>query len=177
MIKNALMKVFSDWRYVLLAATIAALVFAFATWFQNLGLLFSILLNPLVPLGDKVMLPIHLLESITTNFTALAATYTVLIALLVGVNTALSVYQVRRVGQFSPGTAGTGSLGIISGIFGLGCAACNSLVLASILGVVGGAWIVPLLPLKGGEFGVIGVLLLLMATYFTAKQITKPLVC
>ena len=73
--------------------------------------------------------------------------------------------------------AGAGSLGILSGIFGLGCAACNSLVLMSFLGVVGAAGIIPFLPLKGGEFGILAVFLLGMATYFAAKQISKPPVC
>ena len=177
MIAHAFIKVFKDWRYVLLAASIALFVFAFAVWFPNLRLLFSILTNPLVPLPDKLMLPVRLLNAITTNFTVLAASYTIAIALLVGVNSALTVYQVRRARRLSHAGAAVGSLGIVSGIFGLGCAACNSLVLMSVLGLLGGAGIIPLLPLKGGEFGIIGVLLLCVATYFTAKQITKPLVC
>ena len=178
MVARAFITVFRDWKYVLLSAVIAAVAFALATWLPNFGLLYSILKDPLVPITDKVMLPVNLLGSISTNFTALAASYTLVIALLVGVNVALTVYQIRRQrAGFSGSGAATGSLGILSGIFGIGCAACNSLVLMSALGVVGGAGIIPLLPLKGGEFGIIGVVLLGTATYLLAKRIGKPLVC
>ena len=178
MIARAFITVFKDWKYVLLFIVIAAVAFALATWLPNLQLLYSILKDPLVPLADKVMLPINLLGSIATNFTALAASYTIAIALLIGVNIAFTTYQVRRQRRgFSKGGAATSSLGVLTGIFGIGCAACNSLVLMSILGIVGGAGIIPLLPLKGGEFGIAGVLLLASATYLLARQITKPLVC
>ncbi len=177
MIARAFTTVFKKWQYVSLSVTVALIVFAFATWLPNIRLLFSILTDPLVPLGDKVMLPINLLGSISTNFTALAVSYTIAIAVLVGINVALSLYQISRQRQFSSFGAGASSLGILSGIFGIGCAACNSLVLMSVLGVAGGAGIIPLLPLKGGEFGIVGVLLLAAATYLLARQITKPLVC
>ncbi len=178
MIASALATVFKDWRYTLLAGLTAFVIFAFATWLPNLQLLFSILKDPLVPVSDKLMLPVNLVGSITTNFTVLAASYTVAIALLVGINTALATYQIRRQKQnlSRSGTAAS-SLGVLSGVFGIGCAACNSLVLVSVLGMVGAAGIVPLLPLKGGEFGIIGVLLLATATYMLARQIAKPLVC
>ncbi|MDE1925336.1 MAG: hypothetical protein KGH79_04140 [Patescibacteria group bacterium] len=178
MIAHAFITVFKDWKYVLLSAVVAAIAFALATWLPNLQLLYSILKDPLVPLADKVMLPINLLGSIATNFTTLAASYTIAIALLIGINIALTTYQVSRQRQgFSKGGAATSSLGVLTGIFGIGCAACNSLVLMSALGVVGGAGIIPLLPLKGGEFGIAGVLLLGTATYLLARQVTKPLVC
>ncbi len=155
MIARAFTTVFKKWQYVSLSVTVALIVFAFATWLPNIRLLFSILTDPLVPLGDKVMLPINLLGSISTNFTALAVSYTIAIAVLVGINVALSLYQISRQRQFSSFGAGASSLGILSGIFG----------------------IIPLLPLKGGEFGIVGVLLLAAATYLLARQITKPLVC
>ncbi len=178
MIARAFVTVFRDWKYVLLSVVIAFVAFALATWFPNFGLLYSILKDPLVPLTDKVMLPINLLGSISTNFTTLAAFYTIVIALLVGINAALTTYQIRRQRRgFSGSGAAASSLGVLSGIFGIGCAACNSLVLMSALGVVGGAGIIPFLPLKGGEFGIAGVLLLAVATYLLARQITRPLVC
>ena len=177
MVIRALITVFKNWKYVLLAGTIALVAFALATWLPNFRLLYSILKDPLVPVVDKLTLPLNLLESITTNFTLLAATYTIVIALLIGVNLSLSTYQVHRQRQFSAGSAGASSLGVASGVLGIGCPACNSLVLMSILGITGGAGVIGLLPLKGGEFGILGVLLLGVATYLLAKQITKPLIC
>lgn len=178
MIADAFQTVFKDWRYVFLSVFVAALAFAFATWLPNLQLLYSILKDPLVPLGDKLTLPINLLDSITTNFTILTASYTIAIAVLTGINFALAMYQIIRQRQSFSGTgAFASSLGVLSGFFGIGCAACNSLVLVSVLGIVGGAGVVPLLPLQGGEFGIAGVLLLGAATYVLARQITSPLGC
>ena len=177
MLAKALIAVFKNWRYMLLSTVVAIIAFALATWLPNFRLLYSILKDPLVPLSVKLTLPFNLLGSIATNFTQLAAAYTVIIALLIGVNVSLSVYQVRRQRQFSGGSAGVSSLGVASGVLGVGCAACNSLVLMSILGISGGAGVIGLLPLKGGEFGILGMMLLGLATYLLAKQTVKPLAC
>ena len=177
MTAHAFIVVFRSWRYVLLSAVVAFVMFALATWLPNFKLLYSILKDPLVPIADKLTLPVNLLGSIATNFTTLAASYTIASALLIGMNISLFTYQVRQRRQFSGSSAGASSLGIASGALGIGCAACNSLVLMSILGITGGAGVIGLLPLKGGEFGILGVLLLGLATYLLAKLITKPLVC
>lgn len=177
MISRAFITVFRSWNYVLLSVVVALVMFALATWLPNFRLLYSILKDPLVPIVVKFTLPLHLLGSIATNFTTLAASYTIATALLIGVNVSLLTYQVRWQRQFSGRSAGASSLGVASGALGIGCAACNSLVLMSILGITGGVGVIGLLPLKGGEFGILGVLLLGTATYLLAKQITKPLVC
>ena len=178
MIAGAFSTVFKNWRYILLSACVAALAFAMATWLPNLDLLSAIEADPSVPLADKISLPISLLGSIMTNFTVLSACYTIAIAMLTGINVAFATYQIRRQRQgFSRTGAAASTLGVLSGVFGLGCAACNSLLLASVLGIVGGAGLIPLLPLQGGEFGIAGVFLLVGATYFLARQITGPLVC
>jgi len=178
MIVKALQTVFKDWRYILLSLIASALAFAFATWFPNFKLLFSILTDSLVPLADKLMLPIHLLGSISTNFSALSASYTLIIVILLGINVSLIVYLMRLQKQQLPkaGTA-VGGIGVMSGIFGIGCAACGSLILMSIFGTAVGASMISFLPLKGGEFGILGVLLLAAATWSLAKRIGKPLVC
>ena len=47
----------------------------------------------------------------------------------------------------------------------------------SLLGTAGGIGVIALLPLRGGEFGILGIVLLGIATYLLAKQISKPMVC
>ena len=174
---NAFKIVFGNWRYTLLAAMAALIVFAFATWLPNLRLLFSILANPLVSLGDKLMLPLNLIGSIATNFTVRSAFYIVASALLAGINVSLVTYYVRRQRRISRAGAAAGSLGLLSGILGVGCAACGSLIVMSAFGTAVGASIIAFLPLKGEEFGIAGVLLLGISAYVSAKQIAKPLVC
>lgn len=47
----------------------------------------------------------------------------------------------------------------------------------SILSLFGASWILSFLPLGGGEFGILGVILLTVSLYMTAKQIQNPAVC
>ena len=177
MIANALKTVFRDWRYTFLAGIVALIVFAFATWLPNLRLLYSILSNPVVSFGDKLMLPLNLIGSIATNFTIRPAFYIIASALLAGINVSLITYYIRRERRISRAGAAAGSLGLLSGILGVGCAACGSLIVMSAFGTAVGASIIAFLPLKGEEFGIVGVLLLGISAYVSAKQITKPLVC
>ncbi len=177
MIANAFAAVFGNWRYSLLAWFVALLVFVLATWLPNLGLLVSVVSNSSVPMSDKVSFALNLVDSITTNFTALSATYTVTIALLTGVNVALVVYLMVRNKRSAIEGGATGVLGVMSGTLGVGCAACGSLILTSVLGTAGGTGIITILPFHGGEFGILGVALSTIATYLLAKNIGKPPVC
>ena len=171
-------EVFKNWSYALAALIISTLVFAVAVWLPNIRLLFSIWLDGTIPVTDKISLPLHLLESITTNFTVLSASYTIAIAILTGINISLIVYLLRmNQKRMTKGGMTAGVSGLIAGSLGMGCAACGSLILTSILSVVGGAGILAFLPLKGGEFGIIGVVLLGYSTYLLSKHINRPPVC
>lgn len=178
MIKNAFTEVFKNKSYLLLSGAVALVVFAFAVWFPNVRLLFSLITDSTVPVSVKIWFPIRLLESITTNFTALSASYTIVIAVLTGINIAFVIYILKRQKQqLSAAGLTTGTFGILSGATGLGCAACGSLVVSSLLATAGGASLLTLLPLRGGEFGILSVILLGVSTYFLAKRITKSPVC
>ena len=66
---------------------------------------------------------------------------------------------------------------IVSGVLGMGCAACGSFLLTSIFSLFGASWLLSYLPLDGGEFGILGVILLAVSLYLTAKKIQNPAVC
>lgn len=173
---RTLRTVFGDWRYLLMAAAISAAVFAAAVWFPNLRLLALIWGD--APLADAFLLSLRLLKSITTNFTLLSALYTAAISLLIGVNVALITYVLRRRARgVSSADAAMGTAGVIAGAAGIGCAACGSLLVASILASVGGAGLLALLPFQGGEFGILGVALLGTVTYRLTRHIGTPAVC
>lgn len=178
MFLQALQTVFRRPLYVLLALITSAAVFAFAVWFPNLPLIVEIMGHSGVPLSRKLYLPISLLGSIVTNFTLLSAAYTIIIAVLFGINLAMIVYFLRRrVDEVKQAGMATGLLGITSGVVGMGCAACGSFLLTSILSLVGASGILAFLPLAGGEFGILGVILLGVSLHITAKQIQNPAVC
>ena len=176
MIFQALQKVFRKPMYIFLAFVTSFVVFAFAVWLPNISLIISIMGHPGIPFLQKVNLPISLLGSITTNFTLLSASYTIAIAVLFGINLSMIVYYLkRRITNIKQSGITTGFLGITSGIIGIGCAACGSVLLMSILALFGASWVISLLPLRGGEFGIFGVILLALSLYTIAKQMCKDI--
>src|SRR3989344_2281404 len=178
MVIQALQKVFTKPPYILLALITSAAVFAFAVWLPNIPLIVQVMGHPGAPFLQKLDLPITLLGSIATNFTLLSASYTIAIAILFGVNLSMIVYFLgRRVAEVRGSGVATGFFGIISGAAGMGCAACGSLLLTSTLSLVGASWLLSYLPLAGGEFGILGVILLSVSLYLTAKRIQYPAVC
>ncbi len=161
----------------MLAVIAGLLVFMFATWLPNLGLIVDIFRSH-ATLAQKIEIPLSLLGGIATNFSLLSASYTIGIAIFFGLNVALAVFLLRRgVANAAQGGMATGVLGIVSGAFGVGCAACGSLLLTTILAWFGAASLITLLPLAGAEFGLFGLALLMLSLYLTAKQIESPAVC
>ena len=164
--------------YALLALITSTVVFAFAVWFPNISLIVEIMGHPGISFSQKLDLPISLLGSIATNFTLLSASYTIAIALLFGVNLAMTTYFLRRkISEVRQSGVTTGFIGLASGVLGMGCAACGSLLLTSSLSLIGASGILAFLPLAGGEFGILGVILLSVSIYLIAKQIQNPTVC
>jgi hypothetical protein len=150
----------------------------FAVLLPNLALLNEVVFRSSAPLATKVNLTLSLLGGIQTNFSVLSATYTILIAILVGVNVAMIVYLVRkRRGMIGQKGVALGAGGALSGALGVGCAACGSFLLSTILASMGAASALALLPLKGGEFGIASVALLGVTLGIVSNKISEPLVC
>src|SRR3990167_10157871 len=178
MLFQALQKVFRKPTYILLALITSSAVFVFAVWLPNIPLIVKVMGHPGISLTQKLDLPISLLGSIVTNFTLLSASYTIAIAILFGINLAIVTYFLRRrIVEVKRDGVVTGFLGLVSGVIGMGCAACGSLLLTSILSFLGATWILSFLPLAGGEFGILGVILLSVSIYLIAKKIQNPAAC
>ncbi len=178
MVFQALQKVFRRPLYILTTLVTSLGVFAFAVWLPNIPLIVKIMGHPGISLTQKLDLPISLLGSIVTNFTPLSASYTITIAVLFGVNLSMIIYFLRRrIDEVKQVGIATGFFGITSGVVGMGCAACGSFLLTSTLSFFGASGILAFLPLAGGEFGILGVILLAASLYMTAKQIQNPAVC
>jgi hypothetical protein len=181
MIARALICVFKEWPYALIATIVALCVFVVATWLPNLGLIWQITVSPSVPLLDKATILASLVGSIATNFTVFSGLYMTAIAVLFGMNAAMVTYYVKHRQRASPQTGRTGAAaglgGLASGFVGIGCAACGTLVLGPVLSFIGAAGLVALLPFQGQEFGALGVGMLSFSIFLVAKKIVDPLVC
>jgi hypothetical protein len=115
-----------------------------------------------IDFGAKLSFWGSMYGALFTNFTLFSALSTLAIAYLFGVNSALLAYYIRRRQTEVSNTSGhsAGVLGMVSGIFGIGCAACGSVIIPSFLILVGAGGLLALLPFHGAEFGLLGVILL-----------------
>ncbi|RJQ28539.1 hypothetical protein C4571_03280 [Candidatus Parcubacteria bacterium] len=174
---SSLKKVFRNPSSIAIASIGALAVFTFAVWLPNFSLIVNTVGNSNVPLGIKARLLWGLFKSITTNFSLFSASYTILIAILFGVNLAMTLYLLKKDKALRRGGVATSVSGTVSGMFGIGCAACGSYLAGSALSLVGASGALALLPLRGGEFGILGVVLLATSIFFATRKITVPATC
>jgi hypothetical protein len=178
---DGLRSVFGRPLFLLLAVGVAGAVLVLTTWLPNLGLVSQIALSGSASVADKARILFALTGSLATNFTAFSAVATIAVAALFGANVAAIVYlirQQRRGSAMSGSTHATTSLaGLVSGILGVGCAACGTLVLGPLLSFMGGATLVGLLPFAGEELTVLGIALLAASLLVTVRRIAQPVSC
>lgn len=165
-------RVFSRVRSVGIAVAVSAGVFAFAVWLPNFSLIAQIVFSPNVSPGEKINFLFSLFGAIQTNFSAVSATYTILIAVLFGINMALLSHYIQSRKKGAVHSEAAVSIGgLVSGVFGIGCAACGTFILSSLLGIFGAAGVLAFLPFGGEEFGFLGVGLLAYSSYVLLKNI------
>lgn len=183
-----LKKVFLKPVYLLIASLVGLSVFMLAVWAQNLHSIWNVVSSSSISISQKVSFLSSFVGSIQTNFTLLSASYIIINAVLFGINVALVVYYIRikrsvllqtelNADASSTGAFGMGIGGLFSAILGIGCAACGSIILTPLLALVGASGLLAVLPLAGGEFGILGGALLLFSIYLVLKKIKEPLLC
>jgi hypothetical protein len=177
-LRAALAQVFAYPSYIALAGALATLAFLLAVWLPNLGLIADVFFGSNAPLAAKLNIALSLLGGIGTNFSPLSAGYTIAIAVLFGITAAMIVYLLkqRRVAAAGQNIA-LGSGAVASGVVGIGCAACGSLILGGLVPFVGAAGALALLPLNGAEFGILSVALLFVSLLLISKTIAEPVTC
>lgn len=178
-IAQATKTVFSRPAYLALGTTLAVAAFLFSVWLPNTGLIVDVFQTSSAPLGVKLKVATSLLGGIRTNFSFLSALYTILIAILFAMNIAMVAYYLKRrraiSAQGKEFAAGFG--GVASGLLGIGCAACGSFILTTTISFLGASAALTLLPLQGGEFGLLSVVLLALSLSLISKKINDPLIC
>lgn len=124
--------------------------------------------------SQEISILLGLYGAITTNTTLFSAAVTLLLSIGVGINLAVFVYAIRRrTGGVGFGSGATSVGGLLGGIFGVGCAACGSLLVTAILpGVLGAA--VTALPFGGQGIGLVGLILVGVSIYYVAREISTP---
>lgn len=175
-ILNSIKQVLRRPQYLILITTITGTLLAFAIWLPNLHLLTSTFHSDVLSLAQKTNLSFSLLGGLATNFTPLSRVITITISLLFGLNVALAVFYFRT--RLTLGRETGASLGgLILGLLGVGCASCGSVVITTLLGLSVSASVLGLFPLKGQEFGLLGIAFLLFSIISIARKLAFPPNC
>ncbi|MBP6881244.1 MAG: hypothetical protein KBC35_01320 [Candidatus Pacebacteria bacterium] len=179
MTSTVLKRVFGQLRYTMLASGIALLVLSGSLLLPNLGAITQVFGTDGIGIWAKLTFFVTLYGTLFTNFSLLSAFNLVLISFLFGINIALLVYYIRRQQIASANmTAHVTSIGgLVSGLLGIGCAACGSVILTALVGTFGASGFLILLPFHGAEFGLLGVVFLVISIRYLIRRINDPLVC
>jgi len=174
----ALRLVFGHLSYLALAGLLAILAFLLAVWLPNFRLIQEVFAGADASFATKLGIALSLLGGIGTNFSLLAAGYTIAIAVLFGLTAAMIVYTLkqRRIAAAGKSIA-VGSGALVSGVIGIGCAACGSLILGVVLPALGATGALAALPLNGEEFGILSVALLFVSLLQVSRNIAEPGAC
>lgn len=171
-----LKQVMANWRYLVLTLLAALILLLFSIWLPNLSFVGQIATSPFFTISQKIGILWGSLEAFQTNLRPFSRIALIIVSLLFGLNVSLfSFYLKQRVRLEKE--AGVGLGGIILGVLGVGCASCGSFIITSVLGASASIAFLGLLPLKGQEFFVIGILMLGLSIFLISKKIHEPLIC
>ncbi len=166
-------EVYRRWPFLLLAISASLLFLLLAVWLQNTALLKTVLSSPRLELSEKLLFLLGSLRALETLFTPFSRYLTILVSLLFGLNTGLLVFYLSRRRKMIKKLGTPGLAATVLGIFGIGCGSCGS-VLLSALGLSG---VLGLLPLRGVEFSLLSVVLLLYSTNKITQNIGNENLC
>jgi len=173
-------RVFGELRYALGGIGIVFIAMSASLLLPSFSLITQIFSSSALTLSDKLLFVGSLYGTLFSSNTVFSGIVLIITAILFGVNIGLLVYYIRRRQEGSSKSkkahlAGLG--GMVSAVLGIGCAACGSVILTALFGVFGAGSIVLFLPFDGAEFGVLGIILLVVSIRYLIKHINDPLVC
>ena len=162
--------------YFICAIVVAFLLLYLLTLSLNLDLVAAVWSSDASLWGKLKFMPTFF-TSVWHDFTTFSMTYTIVLALLFGINVSVIVYYIKhfrsRVTNSTGETARSG-LGMLVGLIGVGCASCGALLLTPIIGTAAVGAIATTLPLAGAEFALVGIAILLWSIYTVGKKMHNP---
>ena len=156
---QALSEVYAEKKYFVYSGLFSLVVFSLNALIGNFKLIASQFSLPLI---------FDLIASTHSTMSTVSFVFLVIISLLSGVVFSLSLFLVKR--QLSYG-AGIGLSGIVASVLTPACSSC-ALGLAGVLGIGG---FLSVLPFKGMELGVLGIVLLGVSLVYLSGKITTKI--
>lgn len=164
-------------RRAVVAATIAiVLLWTIASWLSNLDLLSHTLGNPKFDGSAFLAFFVYGLAIPVLNSPPLTLVFLIVAVALTGWQAGLLAYAVGKRFHLLRST-GSSALGAAVALLGVGCSACGSVILTSLLGVGATAGLVAVLPLGGAEFPLLASLILAATITHTSRRLLAPEIC
>ena len=159
-ILRSIWKVFCWPAYAVSAMVLALATFLFLALLPNYRALIYVFDDGGLTLGLKINFLVYLILSVAESISFFSIINTAVVSVLFGINAVLIIYVWRR--RF----AGLNGKMAASALGGVGAGA-----LSAILSVFGAGGALALLPLRGGEFGILSVALMSASIYMNAHKI------
>lgn len=163
-------------RYLVIGVVFMTMMVILAAWLPNLGLVGSTIGSSELEIAQKLKLLTALVGGINTNFQPEARVMVLLSAFLAGIQISMVSYYFGQKIKVGRG-AGAGIVGIVSSLLGVGCASCGSVILTSFLGLGTSSLVLSSFPLKGTEFAILGLLIILASLIITTKKLYETQFC
>lgn len=148
-----------------IASVIALTVFVVSL---NVTLVMDLVVGGSLPLSSRLVVLTELYPFIGTSFNPAQGLLLIVVALLTGVDIALATYHFREHG-LNLKQGGAGTVGLVLGTLGAGCAACGSAVLLGLVSLLGISTSLLFLPLDGLEFAVLALVVLTLSIYWLSE--------
>ena len=151
--------------YIILTGVLSVFLFVFYFIINNLAVftsIFAISQDPYL-LWKVFVNQVDMVWEIAGPINVLAVG---LVSFLAGLNLSLVVLRTRATKVFIGRTNVFGFLGVFGGAFGAACSACNT-ALIGLLGISGG---LAVFPLRGLEFSLLALVLLIFSIYYVSKS-------
>src|SRR3989344_4288793 len=169
---QAIKNVFAKPIYCLIAVLSALVILAIAILLPRLSLISYIFSSDSFGLFEKWKLLFSLIGTLKSNFSNWSLLMLIVLAFFTGLNVALIIYYFKKRHDILKATgSGLGILAIISGVLGIGCASCGSVILTSVIGFTAAVSFLGVLPLKGLEFGLLAIILFIVSIFILSKKI------
>ena len=128
-------------------------------------------------LSERISLFLKTLFDVVNPFTRSTITIVVIASILSGLNISL-LYTYNKLRTDAIVKSGLYSgVGLTFAILGVGCVACGTALLVTILSFVGLSSTIQILPYKGEEIAYLGLVIILFATYNLMKKVSSPYTC
>ncbi len=173
---KSLKVVFIRPSYIILALAFSFLIFLVSIWLPSWESIKFFIISDFFSIGVKIKILAGTLGLIKTNFNLVSAMIVIALSILSGINMAMFIFYLKRRITLQK-SANLGFIGIVSGLLGVGCASCGSVVLSTIIGLSATTSFIGILPFGGHEFGILGLAVIILSIYLIGKKIPNPLLC